>query len=94
MNWEQKMQALQALGEVSLRMRKPGDWYVASHTEVKDGPILKSDHGNGATPQDAIEDEWMKKVTNLGSKVLIIDAGRSCRRAVRWNGFMWQNIVE
>jgi hypothetical protein len=86
MTWEQKLQALQALGDTSLRMRKPGDWYVNTVANIKgDGG-----YGNGATPEAAVEDHW-KKFAESGATV-VVDAYSPSRREYRWNGFMWEVV--
>ena len=60
LTWEQKLAALNALSECSLKMRKPGDWYVSQSVEVKqtegDG-VLVGSYG-GTTPQEAVEEHW------------------------------------
>lgn len=94
MDWQQKAAALDALAEISVMIRKPGDWYVSQRVEIKDGGILRGDYGNGETPQAAIEDHWRNMVDNIGSRYLVAHAGTERRRAVRWNGFMWMDIPE
>jgi hypothetical protein len=96
MNYEQKLEALNALSEAALLMRKPGDWYVQQHVEVKQGGILATLYGNGATPECAILDHWDQLVTNLpGGQYLVVHAAASeLRQAVRWNGFMWARVEE
>jgi hypothetical protein len=90
MTWEQKLAALTALGDTSLRMRKPGDWYVDHRgVEIGDGHILDSGHGDGATPEAAVEDRWACLTLLPPNKIIVLDAMRATRREVRWNGFMW-----
>lgn len=94
MSWEEKLSAFQALSDTSLRMRKPGDWYVSAHVEVKNRSMLEGRFGNGRSPQEAVENHW-DKLTNLAPhEYIIVDAMRESRRAVCWNGFMWKNIEE
>ena len=94
MNWEQKLEALNALAECSLKMRKPGDWYVGHSVEVKVGAILEGRYGNGETPQDAVEDSW-RKLTELNpGEYLVTRAYSGSRKAVRWNGYMWESVDE
>lgn len=90
MNYEQMLVALQALGECSLMMRKPGDWYVSQRTEIKNGPVLEGRFGNGNTPMAAVADHW-KQLTELapGQYIVTHAYDRAQRRGVRWNGFMW-----
>ena len=97
MNWQQKLSAVQALCgtfNVAVRMRNPGDWYVNDCTEIKDGSILRGEYGNGATPEQAVEDHW-DILTNLPhEQYIVVRAAREDRRAVRWNGFMWEDVAE
>ena len=94
LTWEQKLEALQCLGDVCLRMRKPGDWYVsASGREIGGDGCLVGEFGNGTTPEEAVEDEWMRYVTELPlGRYIVLGAFSDNRRHVRWNGFMWQDI--
>jgi len=96
MRWKDKIMILKQLGEVSLHMRKLGDWYVShSYVEVKDGNILCSKYGRGATPQEAVEDHW-KKLTELEfNQYIVIHAyDREKRQAYVWSGFMWKLVNE
>lgn len=94
MNWEQKIQALQSLSGISLKMRKPGDWYVHfdSLVEIAEGYMLCSPTQlDCATPEEAVEQCW-KQYTELDHDNYYIakDAGYSYRKNYKWNGFMWQ----
>lgn len=95
MDWQQKAAALDALAEIELRIRKPGDWYVFQDVNVKDECILIGSYGNGSTPEEAIEDHWriLTEETKF-PKYLIANAGKPTRRAVHWNGFMWSEVPE
>lgn len=96
MNWEEKLQALNALSECKLIMRKPGDWYVSQAVEVKDGGILRGEYGNGTGPAEAVIDHW-QRLTDLKSGLYLVGRtfGTSSQRlAVRWNGFMWDRVEE
>jgi len=96
MDWQQKAAALDALAEIEIKIRKPGDWYVSQRVEIKDGGVLRGEYGNGPTPQDAILDHWDRLVVNIDPTPLYLVArtadGR--RRPVRWNGFMWADFPE
>lgn len=97
MTWEEKLAALNALSDnvtgASLRMRKPGDWYVEQNVEVKDGLILEGRYGNGATPEAAVLDHW-ENLTKLKShEYLVVGWGKE-RKAYRWNGHMWATVKE
>lgn len=95
MDWQQKAAALNALAEIEIKIRKPGDWYCSNHVEVKNGSCLESCFGNGASPEEAVNDHWTQAVDDLTpKKYLVVNAGLACRRAVKWNGFMWEDIFE
>jgi hypothetical protein len=93
MNYEEKFQAINALCEASLLMRKPGDWYVSQSTEIKNGSVLEGRYGNGITPETAIEDHW-EALTNLDDHEYVVFRKGEERQAVKWNGFMWENLSE
>lgn len=98
MDWEQKLQAFNALVECKLIMRKPGDWFVSQQISVKQGHCMVGVYGNGATPQLAVEDHW-ERLTKLPKDEYLIAKeywdGETCKRvAVRWNGFMWDHVAE
>ncbi len=90
MNWEQKLAALNAIAETSLRMRAPGDWYVSAHPRgvVGDG-FERGTYGNGVTPEAAVNNDWKQLVDELPVDLSIRIRGD---RQVRWNGFMWQDV--
>lgn len=94
MTWEQKLQALSALTPTQLRMRAPGDWYVeAKGRAVKDGNLLKGHYGNGKTPQEAVENDWLQ-MEAIPSDQYIVVSRNGERSAYRWNGFMWETVNE
>lgn len=93
MNWEQKLAAFKALGEAHLEMRKPGDWYVADSINVGGDGCLVGAYGNGATPQQAVEDHWQKLVVDLPLDRHLHSRHAGVIRRVRWNGYMWQDIA-
>lgn len=99
MDWEQKLQALNALAECSLKMRKPGDWYVSQSIDIKDKSVLKSVCGNGPDPDTAVQDHWNQITKDLESHEYVIartywEGNVNKRMAVRWNGFMWDHVEE
>ncbi len=96
MDWQQKAAALDALAEIEIKIRKPGDWYVSQRVEIKNDCFLEGAYGNGDTPMAAIEDHWNRLVTDIECRplYLVARAGHPNRRAVRWNGFMWQDVPE
>jgi len=94
MTWEEKFAALNALSECSLKMRRPGDWYVSQHVETKQegSPILEGAYGNGATPEAAIIAHWESVAMLPPMKYVVLNAMDSAkRRHVRWNGYMWED---
>ena len=99
MNWEQMFQAMQALlvfkGDAALHMREPGNWYMSlPSVEIKHKSTLEGVGHSGPTPEAAVRNTWTA-VTNLEPDTyLVINAYRVNRRAVKWNGFMWEDITE
>jgi hypothetical protein len=95
LNYEQKLQALQALGEVTIHMREPGDWYAyLPGAELGGNGMLLGTSGNGATPQVAINDYW-EQMTNIKPpyKYIVLAAYNDAKRKhVVWNGFMWKEL--
>jgi len=92
MTWEQKLMALKALCPTSLKMRKPGDWYVdASGREIKINGGLLGAYGNGDTPQAAVEDDFRQVAES--EKVVVLDAYGERRCELKWNGYMWEAVV-
>jgi hypothetical protein len=97
MTWEQKYEAMSALVghfNISLKMRKAGDWYVmAKGREIGGNGMLLSAYGNGKTPEKAIEDDWEKYTTELGAgRIIVINAAGKDRCEVRWNGYRWEGV--
>lgn len=97
MTWEQKFAALGALArmctDVSLFMRKPGDWGVLiPHVERKEGAVLSGGGLNGKDPESAVESAWQWATDS--KFYLVIKAFNATRRAVKWNGFMWVDVEE
>lgn len=95
MNTQQKAEALNALAEISVMIRKANDWYVSQSVEVKNGNILEGEYGNGTTPDEAIENHWLKLVDDLpANKYLVLGAYGENRKAVKWNGYRWEDYPE
>jgi hypothetical protein len=93
LTYEQKLAAINALGQAHVMMRKPGDWYVSqAGVEIKSGGLLKNVSGNGVNPGNAIENHWDKLTTLEDNEVVTLNAMRDSRRYVRWNGFMWVDV--
>lgn len=87
MNWEQKFDALNALCEHTLCMRKPGDWYVSSNLTTREGGVNIGTYGNGSSPDEAVNNHW-DIYTNiiLGEQYISVGDGTHAY----WNGFMWK----
>lgn len=95
MSWQEKFAAINALGEASLMMRKPGDWYVNQpRVETKDegSSVIGCDYGNGATPEDAVVDHWERIAALPPRWFVVVDSFGPSRRHVRWNGYMWVDV--
>ncbi len=94
MNYEQKAQALKGLGDLTIRFRKPGDWYAScEYVYTADSCFLVGAYGDGATPEKAVE-AYFERLTELrpNEKYVVID--REPRRRLRWTGFMWSEVPE
>lgn len=101
MDWQQKAEALAGLTELAIcfrekqdRIGRPQSWYVRQTIDIKDGPCLHGAFGNGHTPQEAIENHWQRLVDELPADKYLVVRAADKRRAVRWNGFMWQDVPE
>lgn len=93
MTWEQKLAAINALADSSLKMRQPGDWYLSvPRCEVGGDGVLKSVYGDGRTPELAVEAAWLNMTQIPAELCLVLRAGGPDRKHVRWNGFMWKEI--
>jgi hypothetical protein len=93
MNWEEKLQAIQALGEnACLKMRKPGNWYVANTgIEIAANGLLISPTESETTPESAVKALWFQLTEELEpGRYLVANSGK----AYRWNGFMWAGVVK
>jgi len=86
LTWEQKFAALKAIGDASLRMRAPGDWYVDLRgVEVSRGLMLESPVQSEPDPESAVAVAWEQHTDISEDQQLCIRGGRR----VRWSGFMW-----
>jgi hypothetical protein len=94
MDWQEKAAALDALAEIEIRFRKPGDWFVNQDVAIKDDHCLVGAWGNGETPQAAIEDHWKVLVEEPKFPLYLVARSGDRRRAVSWNGFMWADVHE
>lgn len=93
MEWQKKAAALNALKEISIKMRGVGDWYVQQNIEIGGNGLLRGAYGNGKTPAEAIENHWMILVEEVPiGFYLVINATSDSRRHVRWNGYMWEDL--
>jgi len=94
MNWQEKAAALNALAPIQILMRGIENWYVQQSAEVKEGAMLKGKYGNGTTPELAIEDHWNQLTDLVGrEKYIVIGAMSNRRRQVKWNGYMWKDVI-
>lgn len=90
LTWEQKLAALQAIADTSLRMRNPGDWYVSAvGRSIGGNGLLHGKYGNGKTPQEAVEDDWRQLAEMLPDDRYIVVERSGARKQFIWNGFMW-----
>lgn len=93
MTWEEKFQALAAIGNISLHMRKPGDWYVRHDASLCWSQFKGGPYGNGTTPQEAVENHWeiftTLKAPGYSELRAVLASVGGQKKEVRWNGFMW-----
>lgn len=95
MTWEQKLQALKVLGEAALHMRQPGDWHVTvKGVEIGGNGLLESAGGNGGTPEQAVDDAFMRLTRLPQGRHIVCRAYGPDRMAYRWEGFMWVPVKE
>lgn len=96
MTWEQKFEAMNALDESELRMRKPGDWFCVirgAEMQKPGGCGLEGRCGNGNSPQAAVENAWFAYTKPIDNAYIVLDAmSPEKRRHVRWNGYRWADI--
>lgn len=99
----QIMQALMAIApDTAIRFANAAPeavppWYVVTPgVEIKDGGVLKSTGAHGMLPHTAVIETWVQVTTDLKPhQYLVINAADpDRRRAVRWNGFMWADVIE
>ena len=91
MNWQEKAEALNELSEIKISFRKQNDWYVSQSTEIGGNGMLLGSYGNGATPEEAVEDHWQQLVVDLPhNKFIVTNAYNKGRKERRWNGYMWR----
>lgn len=94
MTWEQKLEAMQTLFPVCLRMRKPGDWYVDPRgREIGGDGILRGVYGSGNSPEAAVNDDWRQCVEELRPGLYLSkNAYSGSRTQWRWTGCVWQAV--
>ena len=94
MDWQQKFKAIRSLNpfDTSLMMRDRGDWYLHHGVERKEGGGLSGGLTSGETPEEAITQAW--DWFTDPKYYIVVNAYRNNRRAVKWNGFMWEDITE
>lgn len=89
-----KARAMNALGRLTVQPVANGWSAHCSRVEVRRRGFLASAVGFGHTPDAAIEALWRHLVDEIDGEYLVIEAMTDKRRAVRWNGFMWESATE
>lgn len=93
LTWEQKLDLLESLTEHSLKMRKPGDWYVSSSLEIGGNGLLCGSYGEGENPQQAVLNHWKIYCEDLAEGAyIVVDWAGSNRRQLRWNGYRFEEV--
>lgn len=92
--WEHLFEAMQGLGEASIKMRAPGAWYVHQPgVEVKRGETSFGEAtADGKTPEEAVTIRWGHLTSTNKKQYVEHKRGRILRR-VRWTGWFWQDIA-
>ena len=93
MDWQQKVKACKAIGDIEIKMQDIGDWYI-NHSGVdrREGNFLCSGVvTNAKTPEEAINQHWEWL---LDPVYYIVVNNYKGRHAFRWNGFMWEEVEE
>jgi hypothetical protein len=94
LTWEEKLMVLAAISDdVSLHMRKPGDWYVHTGLEIGNGQFLEGPTARSESPQAAVEEAWEQYTHLAPGEFLVIHAGSERRREYRWNGYAWVEVM-
>lgn len=95
MTWEEQLAALETLEPVLIRMRAPGNWFVAlaSVGITVEGGAIWNCLGEGATLELAVRALWQRLTTVTPPQRVLVDAYRH-PRAVRWSGTAWEPIPE
>jgi hypothetical protein len=95
MDYQRMMAALSAIGDCSIHQRSIGDWYVSLRgVEIGGDGMLRSPASRASTPEAAVVDAWLSMTNLTQGQYLVLNAMLPTRRAVRWNGFMWVDVVE
>ncbi|HXE83681.1 MAG TPA: hypothetical protein VN513_10180 [Gemmatimonadales bacterium] len=93
MTWEEKFEAINALGEAVLKMRAPGDWHVYQPgVDISNRVVIGSRYGSGRTPEAAVQEHWTGLTELRATEVIVINAFRDNRRHLRWNGYRWVDL--
>lgn len=96
MTWEQKFIALKALSpEMHLTTTLDREWVCAGKglEESSDhSPVLAGVTGFGKTPEQAVENMWLRVEQQPADSYFVLGAFRENRRHVKWNGFMWVEV--
>lgn len=93
MSWEEKLAAIQSLtGDASLKMRRPGNWYVNARMDLGGNGLLEGKYGNGATPEEAVENHWKIYTMLPPDRYVVVNGNFDGNRRLRWNGYMWREV--
>lgn len=103
MTWEEKFKALYSLGQyegAKIILDAYGKFMcTVNRANVREGNrmgfLVGKCHGHADTIQEAVEKCW-EYCTELGvGEYLVIGYDKDDgRRAVKWNGYMWEDVKE
>lgn len=96
LNWIQKALAMQSLVgwyNFAFKLRPDGSWYI-QHTGLhrRENHALSGGCQSADSPEEAMNDCWVW--ATCPRYYLVLAGGGTDRRAVKWNGFMWEDVSE
>ena len=97
MNWQEKLERLKEIAlDVTLHMRKPGDWYVSvGGVEIRKGQFLSSPTQTGcATPAAAVTEAWRQYTQLPNTQYLVSLASTKWKQAFRYQDGGGESVDE
>ena len=77
----------------SLKIREDKTWYVElAHVDRHEGGLMSAHTSVSKSPEEAVEKAW--EWATDSQYHLVTNSLRENWRAVKWNGFMWQDVPD